>query len=267
VHTRIQFCIRYDLRAVRWTREHGGRSEVPQALGRFKVFWGRPLLPDAPGKLYGFRQVPSGFRVHERLRNRFAFLACSPSSQLRGTPIALRGWQRGRIYVWSMKEALVMRRTLICSVTLLALVGYASLSHAQVSVNIGINLPAPPELAPVPSTSVMYAPGVGANYFFYGGEYYVFVNGGWFVSRGYTGPWALIAPEFVPRPILAVPVQYYQVPPSAWRGWRREAAPHWEPQWGQRWEERRPAERVQHREEPRGPRREDRREERHEDRR
>ncbi len=125
MRTRIQFCIRYDLRAVRWTREHGGRSEVPQALGRFKVFCGRPLLPDAPGKLYGFRQVPSGFTVHELLRNRFAFLACSPSSQLRGTPIALLGWQRGRIYVWSMKEALVMRRTLICSVTLLALVGCA----------------------------------------------------------------------------------------------------------------------------------------------
>jgi hypothetical protein len=159
------------------------------------------------------------------------------------------------------------RRMLVCGLVLLALSGSASLGNAQVSVNIGINLPAPPELVPVPAIPVMYAPGVGANYFFYEGGYYVFANGGWYVSPRYNGPWALVAPEFVPRPILTVPVQYYRVPPSAWRGWRREAAPRWEPHWGQRWEEHRPAEHAQRREEPRGPRGEDRREGRHEDRR
>jgi hypothetical protein len=162
----------------------------------------------------------------------------------------------------------MQRRTLICGLTLLTLLGCVSLSHAQVSVNIGINFPAPPELAPIPGTPVLYAPGVGANYFFYGPDYYVFANGGWYVSRGHNGPWALVAPEFVPRPILAVPVQYYRVPPPAWRGWRREAAPQWEPHWGQRWEDRRPTERAQQqREESHGPRGEERRGEHREDRR
>jgi len=141
----------------------------------------------------------------------------------------------------------------------LMLFGLPSLGHAQVSVNIGINLPAPPLLVPVPATPVMYAPSVGANYFFYASEYYVFAHGGWYVSRGHSGPWILVAPEFVPRPILMVPVQYYRVPPPAWKDWRRETAPRWEPHWGQRWEERRPTERAQQRDEPRGPRGEDHR--------
>src|SRR6266704_1077736 len=81
------------------------------------------------------------------------------------------------------------------------LFGVPSLGHAQVSVNIGINLSAPPPLVPVPATPVMYAPSVGANYFFYGSEYYVFANGGWYVSRGHNGPWTFVAPEFLPRPI------------------------------------------------------------------
>jgi hypothetical protein len=147
----------------------------------------------------------------------------------------------------------MLRRTLIGGLTLLALAGFASLGHAQVSVNIGINLPAPPALVPVPGTALMYAPGLTANYFFYGGAYYVFANGGWYVGRGHNGPWALVAPALVPRPILVVPVRYYRVPPPAWRGWRAEAPPHWEPHWGQRWEEHRPVERAEHREESRGP--------------
>jgi len=90
-------------------------------------------------------------------------------------------------------------------ITILMLFGVPSLGHAQVRVNIGINLSAPPQLVPVPATPVMYAPSVGANYFFYGSEYYVFANGGWYVSPGHNGPWALVAPEFVPPPILMVP--------------------------------------------------------------
>ena len=162
----------------------------------------------------------------------------------------------------------MLRRTLIGSgLTLLALVGSAHLGQAQVSVNIGINLTAPPQLAAVPGIPVMYAPDVAANYFFYGTDYYVFANGGWYISRGHNGPWVLVAPEFVPHPILMVPIQFYRVPLPAWSRWRREAAPHWEPHWGQRWEEHRPAERAQRREELLGPRGEDRREGRHDDRR
>ena len=62
----------------------------------------------------------------------------------------------------------MLRRILFGGVTILMLLGVPSLGRAQVSVNIGINLPAPPQLVPVPATPVMYAPAVGANYFFYG---------------------------------------------------------------------------------------------------
>lgn len=161
----------------------------------------------------------------------------------------------------------MLRRILFGGITILMLFGVPSLGHAQVTVNIGINLPAPPQLVPVPATPVMYAPSVGANYFFYGSEYYVFANGGWYVSPRHNGPWTLLAPEFVPRPILMVPVQYYRVPPPTWKNWRRDAAPRWEPHWGQRWEEHRPTERAQQRDEPRGPRGEDRHGERREGRR
>ena len=75
----------------------------------------------------------------------------------------------------------MLRRILFGGITILMLFGLMlfglpSLGHAQVSVNIGINLPAPPLLVPVPATPVMYAPSVGANYFFYASEYYVFAN-------------------------------------------------------------------------------------------
>jgi hypothetical protein len=122
---------------------------------------------------------------------------------------------------------------------LLSMLAPARLAHAGVSVNIGINLPAPPPIVAVPGTPVMYAPSVDANYFAYGGQYYAFVGGAWYVSAAYGGPWAVVAPEFVPRPILAVPVRYYRVVPPGWRGWRREAPPHWEARWGRHWTERR----------------------------
>src|SRR5712692_5308579 len=112
-------------------------------------------------------------------------------------------------------------------------------AQAQVRVNIGINLPGPPQLVPVPSVPVIeYAPRVDANYFLYDGEYWVFSNGAWYVSRGYNGPWYTVQPELVPRPLLGVPVQYYRRPPVTWRRWQHERAPHWEARYGRRWQER-----------------------------
>ena len=75
----------------------------------------------------------------------------------------------------------------------------------------------------------------------------------------HDGPWAVIAPEFVPRPILAVPVRYYRVPPPEWKRWHREGPPRWEPAYGRRWEEHREAVRSEHREEHRELRREEKR--------
>jgi hypothetical protein len=121
---------------------------------------------------------------------------------------------------------------------LAAIVVPPAMAHAQVRVNIGINLPAPPPLVPVPSSPVIeYAPSVDGNYFSYDGQYWVFSNGAWYASRGYNGPWFVVRPELIPRPLLGVPVQYYRRPPVAWRRWRRENAPRWEARYGRRWDE------------------------------
>ncbi len=128
-----------------------------------------------------------------------------------------------------------MRRRMLTVAAVMLTLLPVSMGNAGVSVNIGIDLPGPPALVPVPATPVMYAPGVSANYFSYGGQYYAFVGGVWHVSPGYNGPWVVVAPEVVPRPILAVPVGYYRVPPPGWHGWRAEAPPHWDPRWGRHW--------------------------------
>jgi len=130
-----------------------------------------------------------------------------------------------------------MRRRLMVGgvVVAVALVGSAGWGQAQVSVSIGINLPAPPSFVIVPGTPVAYAPAVPANYFFYGSQYYVFGNGIWHVGPTYNGPWVVVAPEYIPLPILTVPVKYYRAPPPPWKKWKREAPPHWDPAWGHEW--------------------------------
>src|SRR5213593_424046 len=56
-------------------------------------------------------------------------------------------------------------------VALLALI-LAGPAHAQVHVDIGIHLPAPPQLVIVPGVAtVRYAPSAPANFFFYGDQY------------------------------------------------------------------------------------------------
>lgn len=167
----------------------------------------------------------------------------------------------------------MMRRAIAAVGMTLALVGpLATTSSAQVSVNIGINLPGPPQLVVIPSSPVRYAANVDGNFFFYGGQYYVFSDGVWYVSPAYNGPWVMLAPEYVPQPILVVPVQFYRRPPPHWHGWRHDAAPRWEPRFGNRWQDRREEGQASPRMEPRRDepqieRREERREERKDDRR
>jgi hypothetical protein len=150
----------------------------------------------------------------------------------------------------------MLRRMILGVIAIAAVMTAASSAAAQVSVSIGINLPAPPHLVVVPASPVMYAPAVAANYFFYGGQYYVFTNGGWYVGPRHNGPWVVVAPEFIPRPILAVPVRYYRTPPPEWKHWRREGPPQWAPAWGRRWDEEHGR---GHREAVRDDRRDDRR--------
>jgi hypothetical protein len=130
----------------------------------------------------------------------------------------------------------------------LVIVSYLLLSpltsaHAQVSiqigvpnVSIGINVQAYPQLVRVPGYPVYYAPGVDSNYFFYDGAYWVFHGDSWFVSSWYDGPWAPVAPQYVPLFILRVPVSYYRRPPPYFHGWAPSAPPRWGEHWGNDWE-------------------------------
>jgi hypothetical protein len=128
-------------------------------------------------------------------------------------------------------------RYILLATLALALAAPAS---AQVHVDIGIHLPAPPPLVVVPGVaSVQYAPSAPGNVFFYGNQYWIYGEGGWHVSRRHDGPWIMVAPQFVPRPVLLVPVRYYHVPPGHWKQWQRETPPHWEHEWGNSWAEKR----------------------------
>lgn len=73
---------------------------------------------------------------------------------------------------------------------------------------------APPQLVVVPGSPVFYAPGAGMNFFAYAGRHYTFHEGAWFVATTHGSPWVAIAPAKVPRPVLAVPVAYYKIPPG-----------------------------------------------------
>jgi hypothetical protein len=108
-------------------------------------------------------------------------------------------------------------------------------ASAEVSVNIGINLPLYPNLIQVPGYPVYYAPEVEANFFFYDGMYWVYQDDVWYTSSWYNGPWWQVAPEDVPLFVLRVPVYYYRQPPVFFNGWQSDAAPRWDEHWGRDW--------------------------------
>lgn len=120
-------------------------------------------------------------------------------------------------------------------------------ASAQVSVgvgvsvpglSIGVNVPTYPQLVRVPGYPVYYAPGLNTNFFFYDGMYWCFVNDNWYMSSWYNGPWAIVAPDYVPLYLLRVPVRYYRAPPYYFRGWRADYAPRWGDHWGYDWQRR-----------------------------
>jgi hypothetical protein len=135
-------------------------------------------------------------------------------------------------------EALMPKRSLLAvmlavGATALSITG-AVAGEVNVGVNIGIPVPppprivlsAPPPVVVVPHSPVSYVPSVNFNLFVYGGQYYTFHDGAWFHARSHSGPWVFIATERVPRPVVAVPVTYYKIPPGhAKKMERRAAAP------------------------------------------
>src|ERR1041385_6404460 len=82
-------------------------------------------------------------------------------------------------------------------------------AEAQVSVSIGIDLPAFPRLEVVPNYPAYYAPSVRANYFFYDGLFWDFnvEDGYWYSSSWYNGPWVFVEPVYVPQVILVINVE------------------------------------------------------------
>jgi hypothetical protein len=122
------------------------------------------------------------------------------------------------------------------AVVLAAATSQAAADGVKIGVHIGVPVPppvvvappavvvapppppvvvaAPPQLVVVPGTPVFYAPSASINVFAYGGQYYSFHEGAWFVAPGPGRRWVAIAPARVPRPVLAVPVGYYKIPPG-----------------------------------------------------
>jgi hypothetical protein len=130
-------------------------------------------------------------------------------------------------------------RSALAAILAAAAVNLAPLAPARAAdVHIGITIAAPPQLVVVPRMPVYYAPALPYNYFFYNGQYYLFHEGRWFYGPTYNGPWHFIALEYVPVPVLRVPVQYYKAPPGHWK--RRKGPPPWAPAWGhgKSWERR-----------------------------
>jgi hypothetical protein len=123
-----------------------------------------------------------------------------------------------------------MGRLKMLALMTLAFGAAAHAADVHVGINIGVPAPAPPPIAieappplvVVPNSPVYYAPSLPYNFFYYDGLYYVFHEGSWFSSVSAHGPWGFV--PRVPRPVLAVPVGYYRVPPGHWK---KHGPPPW----------------------------------------
>jgi hypothetical protein len=112
-----------------------------------------------------------------------------------------------------------LSRVLMLAAAAAMLVTATSATAQDVKINIGIGVPpivltTPPSLVVVPGTPVYYAPDISANLFFYKGRYYTVAYGVWSMAPAYGGPWAVIQIGQVPAPVVAVPVEYYKIPPG-----------------------------------------------------
>ena len=107
-------------------------------------------------------------------------------------------------------------------------------------VRIGVNIPAYPNMEPIPGYPIYYAPQLDENLFFYDGTYWLFADEAWYSSTWYNGPWYLVPPERVPDFILRVPVGFYRRPPPFFLHWSRNEPPRWAQHWGPRWQHSRP---------------------------
>jgi hypothetical protein len=142
-----------------------------------------------------------------------------------------------------------MRVLALTAVVALLTVGSATADGVKIGINIGVPAPppvviatpplpvvvtappppiiiaTPPQLVVVPGSPVYYAPSASINFFAYGGQYYSFHEGAWFIATTHGGPWSAIKRERVPQPVLAVPVTYYRIPPGHAKKMGRDEVP------------------------------------------
>jgi hypothetical protein len=133
-----------------------------------------------------------------------------------------------------------MRMLAFTTVLVVTAVSSAAADGLRIGINVPVPAPpvvvvtpppppvvvtAPPQLVVVPGSPVSYAPGASINFFAYGGRYYSFHEGAWFVATPHGGPWVTISPGRVPQPVLAVPVAYYKVPPGHAKNMGQDGAP------------------------------------------
>jgi hypothetical protein len=119
-----------------------------------------------------------------------------------------------------------MTRTSIVATSALAALACALAAPARAEVHVGIQITpptyvyeTPPRLVVVPGhPHVHYAPDVSVNFFSYGGRYYTYDAGNWFVASGNRGPWAYVERQHVPAYVLNVPTRYYHVAPHGGGG-------------------------------------------------
>lgn len=111
-------------------------------------------------------------------------------------------------------------------------------AYTNASVNISIQVVQYPVLQRIPGYPVYYAPRLHANYFFYDGLYWVYVDDAWYTSPWFDGPWDVVAIDTVPLFVLRIPVRYYRYPPVIFRSWAIDAPPRWDRVWGPDWAHR-----------------------------
>ena len=64
----------------------------------------------------------------------------------------------------------------------------------------------------IPGTYVYMVPDIGADIFFYSGNWYRLHQGRWFSAGSYNGPWIYVPDPRVPRALVQLPPDYRQHP-------------------------------------------------------
>lgn len=70
-------------------------------------------------------------------------------------------------------------------------------------VTVGVSVPVGVRWETIPGTTISYSADLGTDIFFYSGRYYCVVDGVWYISSRWRGPWSVI--RVVPDAFLWIP--------------------------------------------------------------